>query len=970
MKDMKIKKLNLKLRTRTKVLIPLLIAFILLRSAIPIADIKLGTDGSGDSWFGAIGVITNSNGKYWNATWSNIQLAVDDQDGNGTVWVPSGTFIPTSTLYINTTHVTLQGQGGKHWGQTGATIFQQGATLSNGMINVTGVGVSIEDIKFYNPNRVTYQGDAITFTDSTSSVVRECGFKSINGSCVYFIDACYSPRVLECDFQGCGSLTHGTIRIGTDITTVKIDECTFHIDYNMTIECESSASAFITNNYFESDCTKPYQGHIYGHFTHAKIIGNNIATYTGNINGYGIYLEGTENTVQGNYIYGTYEGITASNYDGQIISNNFIEHVTHHGISVFHNCTIEGNQLKDIGDDGIVFKDDCLVDDNHLRNITDIALRFLGHRSKASDNIIITANKGISIGFGMINCSACDNQLYDCATSPYDGGTDSIIKDNVGYNYDSLRDDKIWNSNGKYWEVTGANLDTAIADVGDNGWITTPAGKIALSSDVDFNGVDNFTWISYGTELEVIDSTSFDGAGLISIFNCNNLHIEGLELDGNHPWNTSASDAYGGVNIEKCSNSTFNHLHIHHVLGDGIVILDNTESTLDDRNCSNNRFTNNHIHHIGDVYDNSSNGDAGIRIMGSSHMINNVISDNRIDMVREHGIEVYGYTTVSAVKYQIHNGTRIVNNIVSNCNLGHWGDIGDVHGTSIHSTAVNTLVDGNIIYVGHLEAPSISCGSYNIITNNHIIFTADVRGSCYGISAIVNDEMLNPANGVIISDNIIDGHGFANANGIILGSGVENITCTENTIRDVASIGIAATCYHSDISHNHIYNTGSDGINLNYDYNTVSYNDIHYPGDEGISCTGTDHCDISHNNIKNSTERGIEFSTACTWCTVLSNSIVNSVYAGIKFIDEGSYEFFDVSHNHIDAACLYGIRMYDVENSTIAFNIMDRITGTGIYEYSDCHFNIFIGNNAKGANTAWNMNGVGSVNSTNLPAMT
>ena len=117
MKNKKLKKLsNLKLRTRSKVLIPIivvLIAFILLCSAIPIADItyKYGNDGS-NNWFGPVGVITNSNDKCWEATGSNIQTAIDDLSGGGKVTLPAGYFDISSNLSLSNCVLEGQGAGG------------------------------------------------------------------------------------------------------------------------------------------------------------------------------------------------------------------------------------------------------------------------------------------------------------------------------------------------------------------------------------------------------------------------------------------------------------------------------------------------------------------------------------------------------------------------------------------------------------------------------------------------------------------------------------------------------------------------------------------------------------------------------------------------------------------------------------------------------------------------------------------
>jgi hypothetical protein len=71
--------------------------------------IKFGNDGT-DRWFSINTMIRNSNGKYWSATGANLQLAINDVDGNGTVYLPQGTFTITTNIIIES-GVKLQGSG-------------------------------------------------------------------------------------------------------------------------------------------------------------------------------------------------------------------------------------------------------------------------------------------------------------------------------------------------------------------------------------------------------------------------------------------------------------------------------------------------------------------------------------------------------------------------------------------------------------------------------------------------------------------------------------------------------------------------------------------------------------------------------------------------------------------------------------------------------------------------------------------
>ncbi|MCD4739608.1 right-handed parallel beta-helix repeat-containing protein [archaeon] len=57
-------------------------------------------------------LIRNSNGNYWEPTGENIQTAIDDAEstGGGTVWLPAGTLVPSSTIYLKD-NVRLVGKG-------------------------------------------------------------------------------------------------------------------------------------------------------------------------------------------------------------------------------------------------------------------------------------------------------------------------------------------------------------------------------------------------------------------------------------------------------------------------------------------------------------------------------------------------------------------------------------------------------------------------------------------------------------------------------------------------------------------------------------------------------------------------------------------------------------------------------------------------------------------------------------------
>jgi len=575
-------------------------------------------------------------------------------------------------------------------------------------------------------------------------------------------------------------------------------------------------------------------------------------------------------------------------------------------------------------------------------------------------NLVIVVDDGIvesgNADFNMIYGNNCQNSGDPLTTTG--GGT---VVDNIGSG------SAISNSNDNWYPATEDGLQSAIVDAGNNSWVECPVGTIAVTGDVQLTEMSNIRITGYGTELEVTDSTSFAGGGLFSLYDCEGVVIEGFELDGNHPWNTSASDAYAGINIRKTSNSTFRDCEIHHVLGDGIVFSDATEATPYDENSFNNLITHNNLHHIGDVEDTTSPGDAGIRIMGVSLIENNTISYNTIDMVREHGIKVYGYAAIGATKYYIHDNNKILNNIISNACMGNWDKSNNVYGRGIAAYGNGTLVSGNTIYCNGLMEHGIIIGRDVIVDNNHIYFIEDSNQAVYGIYA-QHTVAVNP-DSAKITKNFIDGGNYANAGGIGIADDVYNVICTDNIINYVTRAGISAKCLYSDISHNIINVTGSDAIWFDGDYTTISYNRLTSAGDDAISVDNINYCDISHNTAYDANDEGMVLYGTCTYSSITNNKFINPGQDGIVFLGGSSYAYMDVSHNTVENDWSYALDLDNVDNSVFGFNILDNGNNIGINEDADCDKNIFIGNNADNSAVAWSMSGTNQQNTTNIPAM-
>ena len=529
-------------------------------------------------------------------------------------------------------------------------------------------------------------------------------------------------------------------------------------------------------------------------------------------------------------------------------------------------------------------------------------------------------------------------------------------------------DTYIRNSNGNYWAATGANLQLAINDVGDNGWVKCPSGKITLTDNLDINNVVNFSLIGMNTELEIATPSSYTGSSMISLYQSEYILIEGFELDGKSVWNVSSKDNGGGVKLRNTNFSTVRNCHIHNVMGDGIVISDDT--AVNKEPSRGNIFTHNFIHHIGNISDTASGGDAGIRIMGESDMCDNEISYNRIEYIREHGIKVYG----SGATYGYHNRNKIIGNHIAYTNMADWDSDGATYGSGIVAGGNDTLVEGNTILFNKLMESGIGI-SFNggKMIGNTIEYIEAPYDARYAITATDGVLRGSTYNGSLICNNIINGNNFIYTYGISVSEGAYhrypcNLIVDGNIIRDISGLGITVeSANYSSFCHNIINNTGGDAINIDTSRNChVDYNIIYDSGDEGIGITSCINCSFDHNTIQKTAGRGMDVSGTNKYNSISHNKIGDITTYGIEFKTTSSFDYFDISHNMIVSSDTTCFILDNVENSTIAFNTLVGFT-KGFYEYSDCHLNIFVGNNAKGCTTPWDTAGSNDVNSSNIP---
>jgi len=122
------------------------------------------------SHFNLTNKIYNSKGHIWNATWANIQLAINDVNGTGTVYLPQGTITGSTTLNIDD-EVNLIGAGKDStildYSGTGKVIYVDG-------VNNYVMGMTISDL-YIKANNCT----GINLTATTPNVITMCTFERI-----------------------------------------------------------------------------------------------------------------------------------------------------------------------------------------------------------------------------------------------------------------------------------------------------------------------------------------------------------------------------------------------------------------------------------------------------------------------------------------------------------------------------------------------------------------------------------------------------------------------------------------------------------------------------------------------------------------------------------------------------------------------------------------------------------------------
>lgn len=570
------------------------IAFMFVLGAISVMSVTRTITGSSDT---IETYIRNSNGNYWEATGSNIQTAIYDfnsTDGHGTVTVPPGTYDLSSGINITRDKITLFGYG--------ATLRYTSA-IQDAFITIgdthSASNITILGFSFDGSNQTVDNGHAEIGIEWTMT---GCGIvvnnKNDVGTENTFIRDCYFKDIPN---EGIG--IYDLLDEGENINT-RIDNCVFdhigfravhpHYDhmimvtnclfknmndsfYDAGVTCEGFEYCIrhgttITDNTFMNITAG--DGVIYGSDSNSLITDNNFYNINSSVTAViQTWALGEGDSILNNYFcdcQATYTILVNSGSGANIVGNEFVRCAVDNVIRASGNNTaIKANHFNNLTCSyGIaIYGTQCQVIGNTFEHTdtTDDPSAYIYIDNACDGNLMITDNS-----FDRTVMDYWEMISYHGSYS----GTGDMINNNKGHDYDSLHDDKIWNTNGKYWVASGditTNLQAAIDDLTTGGTVTLPVGTF----DINANQIvmdDSIVLQGAGINATIlrVKSGVTHANGLIHCNDINNFTIRDLTIYGNR------DNAVGlnGINIYKCEDFIVENVYMHFLEGNGIRVYD------------------------------------------------------------------------------------------------------------------------------------------------------------------------------------------------------------------------------------------------------------------------------------------------------------------------------------------------------------------------------------------------------------
>ena len=856
------------------------------------------------------GEIHNSNGNSWTANWANIQVAVDDLAGNGTVWLPAGTYQVTSALEIdyNCTSIVGIGPDGT-WGDVGSkgsVVFD--LAYDGNFINVDGGSYSgrilnphIENIKFYNPS-YTQLGNGIYFNYVVGGEIIDCSFNRVNNSAIVLDMGCYSTRIRNCLFQHCGNVSdaNGTIHINGDInldkvTDTNIYDCVFEVDkYRSIYSTNIATTAKIHNNYFEAESGKP-PVHISGDWYRSafmentffdasgtstaiqvlqdvRIAGNHFNTYQigvisvsdciieGNYfydtTQYGLRHGGNHAVITGNLFFScgadTYAGIRlqgSASYN--TITGNIINQCGTDGLSLIPGCdnnTVMGNVIADDGSGHTDYGIDLDGDNNTVvgNNCNDTIVQAIAN--SGSNNVVNLNN--VNISGGAADGYRTQEEIEDFVGAMVSGNTESnisvVYQDGDGTLDFDAENDYLLN--GKVWTDVDSYpaTGTGIQAANDN---LTAGGTIYLPNAT----------ITITTQITLDDDITLAGAGVGATILYSNSGIlpvwiggkENVTLrDFSFDMNNAGSNC---INISQSKNIWLSRISLINVGHQGFYIVDGENIFVSD------------IH----ILMGASTAAHGFGVLRTQNSVfSDIILENYHHDAAEDGIDFAGCRNITATNLIIrgagwHDGIKIT---------------GDPY------TSDNIMISNLEIYDVTSNGMKIQ-ESTNIVVNGFHIKGAGGNG----ISFETTDDKVALSNGHIST--------VGNVGLYILGF---NVTCSNIEINDTTSIGLSVSGKNIQLSNVRVLDAGSFNKIASGSSNIIITNCVFsYGASYGLSIDNTAHLKITDSIFEGNAAEGIDTTiSACNNYSFIGNTFIDNDGGGVGVDCHASDDWNIITLNH------------------------------------------------------------------------
>lgn len=355
-------------------------------------------------------------------------------------------------------------------------------------------------------------------------------------------------------------------------------------------------------------------------------------------------------------------------------------------------------------------------------------------------------NSGTGLGGGVF-------QFRTSTTAPNDGGY--CIAVNGGF-WLRIQSTEVKLSD---YGLTGAPGDFSIYVA----HAARAASRLGLKLNLDVN------WYGQSIVLDGIPNLYIYGVGvgklldgvnkvLLTFRNCSNLHINGIELDGNRFQQTSTSqtetpDGVGTLRIEQCSNWKVENCDIHdNRLGAALLIIDNgtNQSTNWQGSIQNGYLHKNYIH---------DNGVAGVvmsdGVFSWSH--STTLSDNVIRRCTDYGIAL-DYSERTIVRGNIISDVFIgfgvlgVDDLLVDGNNIDGAEVG-IAVTTSGNPMQNPYISRNVTLIGNklkniVEVTALGDGIYvdpsceNILIQGNTVQNAKRGIACAAENAVVTGNFV------------------------------------------------------------------------------------------------------------------------------------------------------------------------------------------------------------------------------------